>query len=66
MLVAVKGNEHDRVGIRLDLGDDGIVGRVGQAATHPGDFVAHIGGGGIRVPRELELDIDLAALGARL
>jgi hypothetical protein len=43
----------------------GSSARIGQAAAHARDAVAHLGGGGVRVLGELEAHRDLALLGAR-
>jgi hypothetical protein len=65
MLVGGKGHPDHRVGVGLDLGDHRFVDGLRQSGAHPGDTVAHVGGGRIGIALDLETHRNLAVLGAR-
>ena len=62
--VAGEHQVHDRLRVRLDLGDGRLLHLDRQAAAHAADAVAHVAGGHVGIDIGVEADGDAAGLGA--
>src|SRR5690606_29660234 len=58
-----EGDVDDRLGVRLDLGDGGLVDLVRQAPAHAADAVAHVAGGDVDIDIRAEAHGDAARFG---
>jgi hypothetical protein len=54
--LAGEREEHDRTGVGVLLGDDGLLDFLGEPAADPGDLVANVLGGRLDVTVEVELE----------